>query len=31
MEDNQIKTRHTVADHGEVYTAEKEVKAMATL
>lgn len=31
MENNQIKTRQRVADHGEVYTAEKEVKAMCDL
>ena len=31
MEDSQIKTRQRVADHGEVYTAEKEVKAMCDL
>ena len=27
----QIKSRQRVADHGEVYTAEKEVKAMCDL
>lgn len=31
MENSQIKTRQRVADHGEVYTAEKEVKAMCDL
>ena len=29
--EKQIKSRQRVADHGEVYTAEREVKAMCDL
>ena len=31
MEEKQIKTKERVRDHGEVFTAEREVKAMCNL
>lgn len=31
MADKQIKSKHRVADHGEVFTGEREVKAMCNL
>ena len=31
MTDKQVKSKQRVADHGEVFTAEREVKAMCDL
>ena len=31
MAEQQVKSRQRVADHGEVFTAEREVKAMCDL
>ncbi len=31
MAERQVKSRQRVADHGEVFTAEREVKAMCDL
>ena len=31
MAEQQVKSRRRVADHGEVFTAEREVKAMCDL
>ena len=31
MAEQQVKSRQRVADHGEVFTAEREVKACVTL